>query len=117
MANVTVYHNPRCSKSRRAVEILGERGVAFDTVDYLRTPPDRRTLEGLVALLPTPPDALVRRDARFTELGLDDASCRTAVQVVDLLLAHPELMERPVIVANARAVIARPPEKVLEILG
>lgn len=116
MERVTVYHNPACGKSRGALEILRERAVACDVVEYLRQPLDRATLARILSLLPDPPAALVRKDKRFAELGLDAAAYTTAAAVIDLLLAHPELMERPVIVRGGRAVIARPSEKVLEIL-
>ena len=116
MRLLTVFINPACSKCRRALEILGERGATFDAVEYLKNPPDRATLERVLRLLGTPPTALVRRDKRFVELGLDDAACASTEQVVNLLLAHPELMERPVVVCGERALIARPPERVLELL-
>ena len=116
MAEVTVYHNPVCSKSRGALDILAERGVACDVVEYLKTPPDRATLERFLALLAGPPGDLVRRDKRFRELGLEESRCRTRDDVVALLLEHPELMERPVVLRGDRAVIARPSERVLELL-
>jgi arsenate reductase (glutaredoxin) len=115
MEHVTVYHNPSCGKSRGALEILRERGVACDVVEYLQAPPDRATLESFLALLAGPPAELVRKDKRFKELGLDPTQYVTRAQVVDLLLAHPELMERPVVVRGSRAVIARPSERVLEL--
>ena len=116
MERVTVYHNPSCGKSRGALDILRERGVDCDVVEYLKTPADRPTLERFLALLGGPPTDLVRKDKRFRELGLDDAKFVTRDQVVTLLLEHPELMERPVVIRGGRAVIARPSEKVLEIL-
>ena len=117
MESVTIYHNPACGKSRGALEILRERGVGSDVVEYLKTPLDRATLEHILELLPDAPAELVRKDKRFKELGLDESAYTTAQQVVDLLLAHPELMERPVVIRGRRAVIARPSERVLEILG
>lgn len=116
MERVTVYHNPSCGKSRGALDILRERAVAHDVVEYLQAPLDRATLERILALLAGPPAALVRKDKRFRELGLDETRYVTREQVVDLLLAHPELMERPVVVRGGRAVIARPSEKVSELL-
>jgi arsenate reductase len=113
---IVVYHNPRCSKSRGALELLGDRGVAAEVVEYLQAPPDRRSLERILDAIPDPPSALVRHDARFKELGLDDGAYETRDAVVDLLLEHPELMERPVVFRGERAVIARPSEKVLELL-
>jgi len=98
------------------VDILRERGVACDVIEYLKTPLDRATLERFLVLLAGPPADLVRKDKRFKELGLDEKAYVTRDQVVALLLRHPELMERPVVVRGDRAVIARPSEKVLELL-
>jgi len=117
MDAITVFHNPACSKSREALTLLVAAGVACDVVEYLRTPPDRATLDGLLARLPGAAAELVRRDSRFRELGLDADAFTSREQVVDLLLAHPELMERPVVVRGDRAIIARPPERVLDLLG
>ena len=114
---IRIFHNPACSKSRRAVELLAERGVECEVVEYLRTPPDRETLEGLLRVIDVSATHLVRRDKRFAELGLDDAACACADQVVELLLAHPELLERPIVVSGDRAVLARPPERLLDLLN
>jgi arsenate reductase len=116
MSEVTIYHNPVCGKSRGALEILKERGVDHDVVEYLQTPPNRATLARILDLLAGPPADLVRKDKRFRELGLDAANYVTRDQVIALLLAHPELMERPVVIHGGRAVIARPSERVLELL-
>lgn len=115
MEKVTVFHNPVCGKSRGALEILAERGVDCDVVEYLKTPLDRETLERFLDLLPGEPAQLVRKDKRFRELGLNEADYTTRAQVVDVLLRHPELMERPVVIRDDRAVIARPSERVLEL--
>ena len=112
-----MFHNPRCSKSRGALEILAEQGVAAEVVEYLETPPDRGTLERIVDAIPDAPGALVRHDKHFGELGLDAADYTSRDAVVTLLLEHPELMERPVVFVGERAVIARPSEKVLELLA
>jgi arsenate reductase len=117
MKALTIYHNPACGKSRGALAILQERGVAHDVVEYLHAPPDRATLATILDLLPGPPADLVRKDKRFKELGLDAAWYQTRDEVIALLLEHPELMERPVVIRGGRAVIARPSEKVLELLG
>ena len=116
MERLTVYHNPVCSKSRGALDILREQGVTHDVIEYLQAPPDRATLARILELLGGPPADLVRKDKRFKELGLDPAAYVTREQVIDLLLAHPELMERPVIIRGGRAVIARPSERVRELL-
>jgi arsenate reductase len=116
MASNLVYHNPGCSKSRGALEILRERDVEFDVVEYLKAPPDRATLERMLDLLPDPPADLVRKDKRFRELGLDPAATEARDAVIEILLAHPELMQRPVVVIGDRAVLARPSDKALELL-
>jgi arsenate reductase (glutaredoxin) len=117
MEKVTIYHNPACSRSRGALEILEQRAIPHDVVEYLKTPPDRGMLSSFVDMISDEPTELVRRDKRFTELGLDPAGYRTKEEVVDLLQKHPELMQRPVVVQGKRAVIARPSEKVLDLIG
>jgi arsenate reductase (glutaredoxin) len=113
---VLVYHNPRCSKSRGALEILAERGIHADVVEYLQAPPDRAALEQIIDAISDPPSALIRHDDRFRELGLDPDGYQDRDRVVVLLLAHPELLQRPVIIRGGRGVIARPSERVLELL-
>jgi len=83
---------------------------------YLDHPPDRAALERILGLLGGPPSELVRKDKRFRELGLRAEDYVTRSQVIDLLLRHPELMERPVVIQGQRAVIARPSERVLELI-
>ncbi len=112
----TIFHNPQCSKSRGAMAILAEQGVTPEVVEYLKTPPDRGTLARILGLLGGPPGALVRRDGRYKELGLRETDHATREQVIELLVRHPELMERPVVIVGDRAVIGRPPERVLELL-
>ena len=97
--------------------MLRAQGVEFDTVEYLKTPLHRTTIERIVAMLDTPPADLVRKDRRFEELGLNPEHYVTAEAVVTLLLEHPELMQRPIVVKGGKAVIARPPERLLAVLG
>ena len=97
-------------------EILRERGVEFDVVEYLKQPLDRAGLERILDAITDPPDALVRKDKRFAELGLRAEDYVQRDAVVGLLLAHPELMQRPVVFRGSRALIARPSEKVFELL-
>jgi arsenate reductase (glutaredoxin) len=110
-----MYHNPSCSKSRGALEILTDRAADLEVVQYLKTPPRRAELERIVDAIPNPPADLVRKDKRFQELGLDPADYVERDTVVALLLEHPELMERPVVIHAGRAIIARPSERVLEL--
>jgi arsenate reductase len=111
-----MYHNPACSKSRGALDILQERGEDAEVIEYLDHPLAREDFERILDLIADPPEALVRKDKHFKELGLDPADYKTREQVIDLLLEHPRLMERPVIILDGKAVIARPSERVLEIL-
>jgi arsenate reductase len=96
--------------------ILDARGITPTVVEYLKTPPDRATLARILTLLGGPPGALVRRDSRYKELGLHEADHATREQVIEILVRHPELMERPVVIVGDRAVIGRPPERVAELL-
>ena len=113
MSEFRIYHNPGCKHSRGALEILEERAADAEVVLYLQTPPTKSDLEHFLDLLEDPPADLVRKDKRFAELGLVDADYQTREQVVGVLLEHPELMQRPIILKNDRAVLARPSEKVL----
>jgi arsenate reductase (glutaredoxin) len=115
MAEITVYHNPRCSNSRGALDLLDDRDADVEIIEYLRDPPDRDALERILDAIPESPSALVRRDKRFEELGLDPSAYETRESVIDVLLEHPELMQRPVVFRGDRAVIARPPEKLAEL--
>lgn len=117
MGDVRIFHNPSCSKSRGALELLRERGVEPEIVRYLDTPPDRAMLERILDTLGDEPSALVRTDdPKFRAAGLTKDAVRTREQVIDALLAHPEVMQRPVVFVGDRAVIARPPERVLDLL-
>jgi arsenate reductase len=118
MADVVIYHNPRCGNSRTALQMLGERGDEVQVIEYLKHPLDRAQLVALLDILEDEPGDLVRHDQRFTELGLDSGAYAEPAAVVALLVEYPELMQRPVLVSNGRAVIARPPaEKVPAFLG
>ena len=113
--DVTVYHNPRCSKSRATVALLEERGLEPTLVEYLQDTPDRAGLARLGRLLGTGPRGFVRTgEAVYRELGLADASDE---ELLDAMVEHPILIERPIVVVDGkRAVIGRPPENVLDIL-
>ena len=116
MARIVLYHNPACSKSRGAKEILEGGDASFDVVEYLKAPLGEAELRRILELLGDPPAELVRKDANFRALGLSAGDYTTADAVVALLLEHPKLMQRPVVVRGERAVIARPSEKVGELL-
>ncbi len=118
MAQVTIYHNPRCSKSRATLELLRERGEEVEVIHYLDNPPDARTLSGLLDLLGLgqEPRQLMRtgeevyRNLRIAEKQL------TRDELIQVMVENPILIERPIVVKGNRAALGRPPEKVLEIL-
>lgn len=113
---VLVWHNPRCSKSRGTLELLREQGIEPRTIDYQKQPPDVADLERALQLLGLKPRELMRKgEAAYAELGLDNPEL-TDRQLVEAMAAHPILIERPVVFANGRAAIGRPPENVLAIL-
>ena len=107
-----IYHNPRCSKSRAALALLEARGVDVEIVDYLNAPPSRATLAALLDKLRVPPLDLVRGDDR--EIAKRAAAAPD--EILDLLAAHPRELQRPIVEVGRRAVIGRPPERVLELL-
>jgi arsenate reductase len=114
--DIRIYHNPACSHSRGALQILEEDPTPVEVVLYLETPPSKAELEHFLDLLEDPPADLVRKDKRFAELGLVESDYETPEQVVGILLKHPELMQRPIVIRDDRAVLARPSEKVLTLL-
>lgn len=113
---VTIFHNPRCGKSRATLELLKSRGIEPTIVEYLRTPPGADELESILAKLGMEPRDLMRKsEAVYKEARLDDPSLDRAA-LIAALVQHPILIERPIVIADDRAAIGRPPEKVLEIL-
>jgi arsenate reductase len=113
--SITMYHNPRCSKSREALQLLQDRGVSPQIVEYLKTPPDAATLRDILARLGLRPRDLMRtKESVYKELGLaevedDDALIRAMVE-------NPILIERPIVVSDGKAALGRPPEKVLDLV-
>lgn len=116
--DVTLYHNPRCTKSRQALAAVEAAGATddVDVVRYLDTPPSKTELAAIVAKLEDPVSKLVRRE-KWDELGVSAADVATPDGVVAVLTAHPQLMERPLIVTAERAFIGRPTERVDEFLA
>ncbi|HHH36864.1 MAG TPA: arsenate reductase (glutaredoxin) [Gammaproteobacteria bacterium] len=113
---VIIYHNPRCSKSRQTLQMLRDRGIEPEIIEYLKTPPDAATLKRLLGLLGLTPRELMRRKEKvYKALGLDDPSLSDEA-LIQAMVDHPVLMERPVVVNGDRAALGRPPEQVLEIL-
>ena len=98
------------------MDLLHARDVEFDIIEYLKKPPTRETLEKIIAMLEGPVADLVRKDKRFKELGLSPNDYVEKKAVVALLVKHPELMQRPIVIRGNRAIIARPPEKLVALL-
>jgi arsenate reductase (glutaredoxin) len=116
MADVTIYHNPRCTKSRQAMAVIEELGVDVDVVRYLDTPPDTATLRTIIGKLEDDPADLVRRE-HWSDLGITGDDVSTDDGVVNVLGAHPELLQRPLLVTSERAIIGRPTERVRDLLN
>ncbi len=112
----TIYHNPRCSKSRQTLELLRTHGIEPDVVEYLKTPPSFDTLKTLVTMLGLEPRQLIRKgEPEYKTLGLDDPTLSDDA-LIRAMAEHPVLIERPIVVTGTRARLGRPPENVLEIL-
>ena len=113
---ITIYHNPRCSTSRKALDIIRETGAELEIIEYLKTPPTRERLAELLRLMGISPRELLRRkEAVYAELGLDDPKW-TDEQLTGFMVEHPILIERPIVVGPKGARLCRPIEKVNEIL-
>lgn len=117
MSHSRIYHNPRCSKSRAALALLEGRVPDLEVIEYLQAPPSATQLRELLRLLRMTPRELLRTgEAEYAEMGLE----RTELDdesLIAAMAAHPRLIERPIFVHGDRAVIGRPPERVLELLG
>ena len=114
--NVTIYHNPKCTKSRETLALLQERGIEPTVIEYLKTPPSAAQLDAIIDQLGIEPRALLRtKEAAYKEAGLDDPKL-TRKQLIAKMVANPIVIERPIVVAGKRAAIGRPPERVLELL-
>jgi len=117
MKRVTIYHNPRCSKSRKALELLEQHGVQPDIVLYLETPPSAQQLTGLLQQLQLHTKQILRfGEDRAEELGITEHDERSEIDWIQLLADNPVLIERPIVVCGSKATVCRPPEKVLELL-
>jgi arsenate reductase len=115
-STVTIWHNPRCSKSRAALQLLRDNGVEPEIVEYLRSPPDSAAIARALSLLGMTPRELMRRNEPvYRELGLDDETLSDA-ELIDAMAKHPILIERPVVATGRKAVLGRPPERVQDIL-
>lgn len=113
---VTIYHNPRCSKSRQTLQILQDKAVETDVIEYLKEPPSRETLEQVLAYLGVEPRDIMRKnESVYKELNLSDETLSHDA-LIDAMLENPILIERPIVVHNGKAALGRPPENVLKII-
>jgi arsenate reductase len=115
MSALTIYHNPKCSKSRAALELVEQHGNDLKVIEYLRTPPTAKELEALLAKLGLEPEQLVRKGEDVYKKEYSGKTLSRA-QWIEAMVRHPILIERPIVVAGERAVIGRPPENVLTLL-
>ncbi len=113
--SLTIYHNPRCSKSRQTLALLRERGVEPRIVEYLQDTPSLATLKTLATMLGGPRAMLRKGESAYAELGLGDADLPQA-RLLEAMRTHPILIERPIVTDGRRAAIGRPPEAVLALL-
>ncbi|HLO77210.1 MAG TPA: arsenate reductase (glutaredoxin) [Magnetospirillum sp.] len=114
MTQVTIYHNPRCSKSRETLKLIEDRGVTPQVVEYLKTPPSAEELIRILALLgKAPRDILRKKEA--AEAGID-ADALSDAELIKAMVANPAVIERPIVVAGDKAALGRPPENALAIL-
>ena len=112
----TIYHNPRCTKSRQALSLLEERGIKTDIVLYLESPPDVKTLKAIQKKLGIPARELLRKgEEEYKQLKLDNTAL-TDNDLITAMCANPRLIERQIVINGNRAAIGRPPENILEIL-
>jgi arsenate reductase len=113
---ITIYHNPRCTKSRQTLALLEEAGVDPRVVLYLDTPPTEAELDKILKLLDMEPQELMRKnESLYAELGLADKTLSRR-EAIKLMVEHPKLIERPIVVKGNKAILGRPPENVRELL-
>lgn len=114
--SITIYHNPRCSKSRQTLDLIRDSGVEPTVIEYLKNPPDAATLSCLLKALGLPARDLLRKgEAAYRELGLENPDLSEA-ELIDAMASNPTLIERPIVEINGKAVLGRPPENVLALL-
>ena len=114
--DIILYHNPRCSKSRQTLALIKEKGLAVREILYLENPPSQQELDSLLRGLNMEPQDLMRKgEAEYKELDLKNSTLERE-QLISIMIEHPKLIERPIVVAGDKVIIGRPPENVLEIL-
>lgn len=117
MEKVTIYHNPRCSKSRQALKLLQERGCQVEIIEYLKSPPSAEELAAFCRRLGLQPLELMRcKEQLFSEMGLAEDDARSNQDWLQIMADNPILIERPIVVHDQQVALGRPPERVLKIL-
>lgn len=111
----TIYHNPRCSKSRQTLALLQEQGIEPDIIEYLTSPPSEAELDGILTKLGMEPEALMRKGEDEYKQHFKGRDLSRA-ETISLMVQYPKVIERPIVVNNGEAAVGRPPESVLEIL-
>ena len=111
----TIFHNPRCSKSRETLQLLEEKEEKIDIIKYLETPPTKEELRKIISLLEVKPIELVRTQEKEWKENFKDKTLSDE-EIIDAMIAFPKLMERPIVLKNDKAAVGRPPENVLKIL-
>ncbi len=113
---VTIYHNPRCSKSRQTLALLQDQGIEPEVIEYLNDTPDATALDDILKKLDMEPRELMRRkEAPYKDLGLDDPGLSREA-LIAAMVEHPILIERPIVLKGGKVALGRPPESVLDIL-
>ena len=114
--SVKIFHNPRCSKSRMTLQLLNDRDIEPDVIEYLQTPPNAQELGEILTLLKIQPRQLMRtHEQEYKDNNLADESL-SREQLIEAMVKFPKLIERPIVITNGKAAIGRPPESILEIL-
>ncbi len=115
MANVTIWHNPRCSKSRAAAQLLEEKGVEAEVVKYLEIPPSKEEIKAVLKMLGISARELMRtKEDIYKELGLKEVEDEE--KLIEAMAEHPKLIERPIVIKDGKAAIGRPIEKIIELI-
>ena len=114
MEKVKIYHNPRCGKSREGLKLLEQQGVDIEVIKYLENPPTKEELKRILKMLGMSAKELIRKkESIYKELGLKDV--KDEEKLIEAMVQHPKLIERPIVIMGDKAVLGRPPEKILEL--
>ena len=114
--SITIYHNPKCSKSRQTLKLLEEQATGIDVIEYLKNPPTVKKLKEILSLLKiSPRDLMRKKETEYKDLGLYNSDLSNEGLIVSMV-KHPILIERPIVLANGKAALGRPPENVLNII-